>query len=192
MKKTYRRVFVWAILVATAAIPEATLASPPDSATAHYAFIGTWDGTATLFRPRDTTRDVRIEAVHAICDTILKGTYVRGAAIWTREDGRARELNVYWNYDETTGQYPILFLYDDWPGKVTYPLDYDPDRREFTGVDTFTTPQGVAAKERVSWIISEDGNEITGTEHNHFATDPDDYWPLFFKFTWKRVAREPK
>ena len=171
-----------------ASVPFSSNAAPPDSGTAHLQFVGSWEGTSTLYRPRDTTRDIRVETVRAVCDSILKGTYVRCQSRWTREDGRYRDLNIYWNYNALDSLYDILFLYDDWPGKVNYPLTYDAENREFTGVDTFTTPKGVAARERVSWTISADGNTIVGTEHNHFATDPPDYWPMSFKFIWHRVA----
>ncbi len=155
----------------------------------HLAFFtGEWEGTGRAYYPREKDRSPRDETVSAGCRPILRGTYMECRMVWTQRDGRSRELIAYWNYNRDRQAYEILFLYDDWGGKVNYPLDFDPIRREFTGSDTFRV-KGIAAKEKVKWRISPDGNEIQGVEYNHLETDPEGYWPLTFEFVWRRKRR---
>ena len=150
------------------------------------AFIGEWEGDATAYFPRDKDRKNRKEKVVVSGKKILNGNYIECNANWTQSNGENRELNIYLNYDKKKSLIDILFLYDDWPGKVNYPLGYDEKSRTLTGVDTFTTSKGVKGKERVEWWISEDHSIIVGREYNHYETDAEDYWPMSFEFEWKR------
>ncbi len=151
-------------------------------------FVGKWEGKATAFFPRDDDRPNRTEEVTVECRKLLKDTYIECSSVWTQPNGDYRELMTYWNYDRRSDKYEILFLYDNWPGKVNYQLEYDPETRTFTGHDTFTASGGVAAKEKVEWHISEDGNTITSTEFNQYETDPEDYWAKSFEFVWKCIT----
>ena len=150
------------------------------------AFVGNWEGEATAYFPRDKEKKNRKEKVFVTGKTILGGSYVECNTNWTQSSGENRELNIYLNYDKKKNLVDILFLYDDWPGKVTYPLGYDEKSRSLTGVDTFTTSKGVKGKERVEWWISEDHSIIVGREYNHYETDPEDYWPMSFEFEWRK------
>jgi Protein of unknown function (DUF1579) len=150
------------------------------------AFVGEWSGEATAYFPRDKEKKNRKEKVEITGKTILGGSYIECNSNWTQSGGENRELNIYLNYDNKKAAINILFLYDDWPGKVTYPLGYDDKSRTLTGVDTFTTSKGVKGKERVEWWISEDHSIIVGREYNHYETDPEDYWPMSFEFEWRK------
>ena len=161
----------------------------PDSAAAGEwlaTLIGEWEGTATAYFPRDTGRSPRVERVTASCEWALGKAYVECRSVWTTDEGSVRRLITYFNYNHRSGEFDILFLYDNWPGKVNYPLAFDPEQRTISGRDTFTGPGGVDAEERVSWRIADDGNTISGLEHNHFASDSDGYWPKTFEFEWRR------
>lgn len=149
-------------------------------------FKGEWEGTAILYYPRNSAREPREESVTVTCKSILKGTYIHMHSIWTQKDGQVRELHTFWNYKPEKKNYEIMFLYDDWPNKVISALNYNESLMLFTGEAEFVTAKGIPAKERVEWHISPDGNEITGLEYNHHQTEPDDYWPMSFKFIWKR------
>jgi len=149
-------------------------------------FVGEWQGTATLYYPRSAGKSERKETISVICDTVLKGTYIECNSIWKQTNGNTRELITYWNYDARTDSFQILYLYDNWPGKVNYPLSFDSSKRMFVGHDTFIARGGIPAQERVEWFISEDGNEIRCNEHNHCQTDPEGYWAKSFEFIWKR------
>ncbi len=144
-------------------------------------FVGKWEGKATLFSPRGTNK-LRIESVTFTCIKVLKETYVQCKSTWTNIDRKTRDLITFWNYDKQNDQYEILYIYDNWPGKVNYPLKYDSGKRLLTGSDTFKGPDGVAAKEKVEWSISKNGNEIVSREYNHYETDPDSTWQLSFEF----------
>jgi hypothetical protein len=149
-------------------------------------FEGEWEGNATAYFPRDKNRENREEVVKAECKKILKDTYIQCSTSWTRTDGRTRTLMIFLNYDNENKNHEILFIYDNWPGKVKYKLYYNEEERKFTGSDTFTAPGGIAAEERVEWFISTDGSEIRCIEYNHYVTDADGYWPKTFEFIWRR------
>lgn len=148
---------------------------------------GNWEGTATAYFEREEEREPRFEEVSVNCETVLKDTYAKCYSVWTTPQGISRELLIFWNYDVRSENYEILFLYDNWPGKVNYKLDFDEEKKLLNGYDTFTASGGVAAEEKVTWQISQDGNEIRSTEYNHYETDPDDYWAKSFEFVWRRV-----
>ena len=150
-------------------------------------FVGEWKGKATAYYERDKDREPRIETVKINATKILKNTYVKMESVWTTPDGNTRELLVFFNYNRRTDKFDILFLYDNWPGKVNYPVEYNPDTRMFSGYDTFTASGGVAAEEKVTWEISEDGNEIRSVEYNHYETDPKDYWAKSFEYVLKKI-----
>jgi len=149
-------------------------------------FVGEWEGNATLYYPRSEGKTERKETISVICDTVLKGTYIECNSIWKQTNGNTRELITYWNYDAWIDSFQILYLYDNWPGKVNYPLSLDSSKRMFVGYDTFIARGGIPAEERVEWFISEDGNEIWSNEYNHYQTDPEGYWAKSFEFVWKR------
>lgn len=149
-------------------------------------FKGSWKGTATAFYPRSQDKPNRVESVVVEARKILRENYIECFSIWTQPSGEYRELMTYWNYDARSDKYEVLFLYDNWPGKVNYQLSYDEETKTFTGSDTFTTSEGVSAKEKVEWKVSMDGNTIWGVEYNHFETDPDDYWAKSFEYVWQR------
>ena len=153
-------------------------------------FAGEWAGEATAYFPRREDRDDRHEDVELHCEQVLKNTYVQCRSSWTTTDGRTRELLVFWNFDEESDRYQILYLYDNWPGKVNYELAYDAATRTLKGSDTFEGPGGVAAKERVEWTFAEDGQEIRSTEFNRYATDPEGYWAKSFEFVLRRVVHD--
>ncbi len=149
--------------------------------------IGEWEGTATQYQPRDKSRGHRVETVKVTCTQALKGTYIECSSTWTQSTGESRELRTFFNYDRRSRNYDILYLYDDWPGKVNYQLIYDPSTKKFEGRDFFTSSGGVPAEEKVEWMISEDGQTITSKESNHYKTDKEGYWPTTFEFTWKKI-----
>jgi hypothetical protein len=151
-------------------------------------FLGKWEGTATAFFPRDPERQPRRESVTAECTHALKDTYVRCRTTWVSEAGDSRELLIFWNHNSRENNVQVLYLYDNWPGKVNYPLEWDPETRTITGADTFTAADNVAAEERVRWQFAADGTEISSIEENHYSTDPEDYWARSFEFTWQRIG----
>ena len=157
-----------------------------DPASVLNSFVGKWSGNATAYYPRDSTKKTRYETIEAIGRKILKDTYVEMQSTWTQENGESRELFILWNYHIKKDSFQILFLYDNWPGRVDYPLSYDPISRTLKGYDTFIARGGISAEEKVEWQISEDGKEIRGTEYNHLATDPEDYWPKTFEYILRR------
>ena len=149
-------------------------------------FIGKWNGRGTAFYPRVKDRLDREETVTATGTKVLGGNYIQCSVKWTRKDGQSSELLIFFNFNVNINRYQVLFLYDDKGEIVYYPLTYYPKERVFKGENKFTTSNGVAAERRIEWWISEDGNEIRGREFNHFATDPENYWPRNFEFVWKR------
>lgn len=150
------------------------------------AFIGEWEGTATAWYPREDGRPPREETVRVTCRPVLNGTYVECHSVWTTGTGTSRELLTFWNYDQEVDSVNILFLYDNWAGKVLYPLSFDPESRELRGYDTFTASGNIPAEERVSWHLSGDLDTIQGTAFIHYQTDPEDYRPQSFRFVLKR------
>ena len=163
-----------------------------DSSSTHLAVLdvleGEWEGTATAYFPRSKDRPPREETVTVVSRKVLKNTYIQFHSKWTQPTGETRELFTFWTYSSEKKNYEIMFLYDDWPDKVIIPLSYNESLKLFTGFTDFVTPKGIPAKERVEWHISADGNEITGLEFNNYQTDPEDYWPMTFKFVWRRKA----
>lgn len=151
-----------------------------------HAFVGQWTGTAIAYYPRDSSRENRHEKINAEGKKILKGSYVALSSTWTQEDGSVRELLELLNYHVRKDSFQVLYLYDNWPGRVDYALSYDPDTRTFEGYDTFIARGGIPAEERVKWVISEDGKEIQGTENNHLTSDPEGYWPITFEYVLRR------
>ncbi|MEO9966771.1 MAG: hypothetical protein ABJF11_13320 [Reichenbachiella sp.] len=149
-------------------------------------FEGRWQGTATAYFPRDKSLENRNETIEAVGEKVLKDSYVELRSTWTQANGDYRSLITFWNYHIKKDSFQILYLYDNWPGRVDYALDYDSATRTFKGYDTFVAKGGIQAEEKVEWVISEDGNEIKSTEYNHLATDPDDYWPVTFEFVLRR------
>ncbi len=176
------------ILISTGFVFAGGSESKADPAAILDVFVGEWQGTATAWFPRLDDREPRRESVEATCSKTLKGTYAEFRSTWTQPDGKSRDLIIFWNYDARRDSFQILFLYDNWPGKVQYALHYDSLKRLFKGYDTFTGRDGVPAQERVEWRISEDGNTIYGREFNHYQTDPEGYWPQTFEFVWQRKA----
>ena len=79
-------------------------------------------------------------------------------------------------------------MYDNYPRHVSYPLRYDSEKGVYLGASTFTQADGITGEERVEWLFSEDGSQITSKEFNHLSSDPDGYWAHYFKFVWRRVA----
>lgn len=147
--------------------------------------IGDWAGEALHFYPREPGRLQRKEESRAECKYILRETYVQCDTVWTSEDGPERRLRLHFN--AMGSAYQVLFLYDNWPHHVAYPLTYDLDRRVFRGSSSFQNSDGTEGFERVEWNVSEDEREVVVQEYNHFATDPEDYWARYFKFTWRRI-----
>lgn len=152
-----------------------------------HTFVGEWKGSATAYYPRDSTRNNRIEKINAEGKKMLKDTYVEISSTWTQEDGSSRELLEFLNYHVRKDSFQILYLYDNWPGRVDYPMSYDQETGTFNGYDTFIARGGIPAEEKVEMVISEDGNEIRGTEYNHLSTDPEGYWPKTFEYVLKRI-----
>lgn len=150
-------------------------------------FQGQWEGEATAYFPRDAQKPNRIESIKAEGKIILKNSYVELYSTWTQPNGEFRELLTLWNYHIKKDSFQILYLYDNWPGRVDYPLGFDSLTLTFNGYDTFIANGGIAAEEKVEWIISEDGKEIRSTEYNHLYTDPKDYWPKTFEFILRRI-----
>lgn len=146
-------------------------------------FIGDWEGEAVAYNPLQPERGERREDISAICRPVLSESYVQCDARWSAESGTSRELLIFWNALAEVGRYEILYLYDNWPGKVQYPLDFDSDTRTLTGYSQFEAGDRTA-EERVRWIFSEDGNVISSEEHVRYEGDPD--WLLSFEFTWRR------
>lgn len=184
----YRRRLTVCFILAIAVSTASAQTGSSDSLTAQQLlnlFIGKWEGTATALYPREMERPLREEQVEVECRPVLGGTYIECRSTWTTGDGASRELLTFWNYDQAADSVNILFLYDNWPGKVRYALSYDPNKREIVGYDTFTAG-GIPAEERVVWSFSGSGDEITGTEFNHYSTDPEGYWPQTFRFVWKK------
>ncbi|MDW3209897.1 MAG: hypothetical protein R8N23_08525 [Reichenbachiella sp.] len=149
-------------------------------------FVGEWTGQATAYFPRDSSKTTRLESIQAVGKKILKDTYVEIKSSWTQEDGSTRELLELLNYPVRKDSFQVLYLYDNWPGRVDYPLSYNEETRTFKGYDTFIARGGIPAEEKVEWVISKDGNEIRGTEYNHLSTDPDGYWPKTFEYVLRR------
>ncbi|WP_420580917.1 hypothetical protein [Reichenbachiella sp.] len=152
-----------------------------------HTFIGEWTGNATAYFPRDSSRATRFETIQAVGKKILKGTYVEISSTWKQKNGSTRELLELLNYHVRKDSFQVLYLYDNWPGRVDYPLSFDKETRTFKGYDTFIARGGVPAEEKVEWVISEDGNEIRGTEYNHLSTDPEGYWPKTFEYVLRRI-----
>jgi hypothetical protein len=175
--------FILSLLFPTAGFSRDSLSSHPRVLD---VFIGEWEGTAILYYPRNPAREPREEAVTVKCQSVLKGTYIHMHSTWTQKDGQSRELYTFWSYNPENKDYEIMFLYDDEHNKVSSALQYDDSQRLFSGTSPYTTARGIPATEKVEWHISADGNEITGLEYNNHQTDPPDFWPLVFKFVWKR------
>jgi len=183
---TIRRALCWTALIVGASVWTPAFAA--DSTTLMDKYVGRWEGTGTLYYPRDTSRAPRIEHVVASFERVLKGTYVEGNTSWTRTtDGRVRDLKIFFNYDDEQKAYQVLFLYDNWGGIVRYPLTVDTASWLLKGQDTFSAPDGTPAEEHVEWWFSDDGQEIGCREYNHYGSDPEGFWPLNFEFVWKRV-----
>lgn len=151
-----------------------------------HTFIGEWTGDATAYYPRDSSRTTRFETIQAVGKKMLKETYVELSSTWTQKDGSTRELLQLLNYHVRKDSFQVLYLYDNWPGRVDYPLSYNEETRTFKGYDTFMARGGIPAEEKVEWVISEAGDEIRGTEYNHLATDPEGYWPKTFEYVLRR------
>ncbi|WP_422359582.1 hypothetical protein [Reichenbachiella sp.] len=151
-----------------------------------HAFVGEWTGEATAYYPRDTSKESRFESIRAVGKKMLKETYVEIQSTWTQADGTSRELLELVNYHVRKDSFQVLYLYDNWPGRVDYPLSYNEETRTFNGYDTFIARGGIPAEEKVEWILSEDGLEIRGTEYNRLSTDPDGYWPKTFEYVLRR------
>lgn len=149
-------------------------------------FVGQWSGEATAYFPRDSTKANRHETIRATGKKMLKDSYIEISSIWTQPDGTHRQLLEFINYHVRKDSFQVLYLYDNWPGRVDYPLSYDPDSKTFEGYDTFMARGGVPAEEKVVWKVAKDGSEIRGTEYNHLATDPDDFWPKTFEYVLRR------
>lgn len=150
------------------------------------SFEGNWTGSAIAYFPRDKERPNRTETIVASGQKTLKGSYIQLNSTWTQPNGDYRTLLTFWNYHVRKDSFQILYLYDNWPGRVDYALSYDSANRTFKGYDTFMARGNVPAEEKVEWIISEDGNEIRSIEYNHLATDPEGYWPKTFEFVLRR------
>lgn len=151
-----------------------------------HQFEGRWQGKATAYFPRDQGKANRIETVRATGKKVLKDTYVELSSTWTQPNGEYRTLLTFWNYHSRNDSFQILYLYDNWPGRVDYKLSYDTLTRTFSGSDTFIAKGGIQAEEKVEWVISADGKEIRSIEYNHLATDQEDYWPKTFEFVLRR------
>ncbi|MBT8061506.1 MAG: DUF1579 family protein, partial [Gammaproteobacteria bacterium] len=106
-------------------------------------FVGRWQGTATAYFPRQPERESRHEQVQASCEKALEGTYVECRSIWTDTNGATRELRMFWNFHAREDRFEILYLYDNWPGKVQYKIEYNADTGTLTGRDSFQGPGGV-------------------------------------------------
>lgn len=152
-----------------------------------HTFAGEWTGDAWAYYPRDSSRENRYETIEAIGEKMLKETYVELRSTWKQKDGSSRELLEFLNYHVRKDSFQILYLYDNWPGRVDYPMSYDQETRTFKGYDTFIARGGVPAEEKVEMVISENGNEIRGTEYNHLSTDPAGYWPKTFEYVLRRT-----
>lgn len=148
-------------------------------------FIGEWKGEAVHYYPRDVSRETRTESVSAICDYILNQTYIKCETVWTTEGGKERKFLLHLNALEDT--YQLLFMYDNWPRHVSYPLQYIAEKGIYMGESSFVGGDGIVGEERVEWLISEDKSEIVSKEYNHLSSDKEGYWAHYFKFRWKRV-----
>lgn len=148
--------------------------------------IGNWEGEAEHYYPREPGKPGRVEKSRAKCRYILQKAYILCKTVWTRGDGQERRFHLHFNALDSA--YQVLFLYDGWPRHVAYPLTLNANRDVFLGSSEFENSDGTEGSERVEWSISNDQNEITVREFNHLATDPEDYWAHYFKFTWRRVG----
>lgn len=149
--------------------------------------IGNWEGVAKRYNPRDSIQKIEIESIHASCKAILDSTYIECTTVWKSNNGSKRNLNIYFNYNSRQDLYDILFLYDNWPGKVNYPLKYSEADNTFKGRDDFIAKGGIQAEEKVSWQILDNGNRIISIENNHFNNEEENYWPKVFEFEWNRI-----
>ncbi len=174
------KVFLFTILLPLTLVGQSTLGRLAP-------LVGVWEGTATAYYPREKGKEPRIETVQAECKRALKGTYVECLSTWTSQAGNNRELRTFFNFDKRQNFYDILYLYDNWPGKVNYALYFDQKTKTFSGQDYFMAEGNTPAEEKVTWQISEDGKTVTSIEYNHYENEKPDYWPKTFEFTWKKV-----
>lgn len=148
---------------------------------------GKWVGKSETYYPRDSSKEKRIEEVQVECQYILKATYMECKSKWTDQNENTRDLRIYFTYNSREKHHDILFLYDNWPGKVNYPLYYDSLKNKFTGSDNFISSGNIKAMEKVEWFLDEKENKIISREYNHFENESDTFWPKTFEFTWQKV-----
>ena len=185
----YRKLTATLPLLLTLFTPSLSLADELEKSIADLDFlIGDWRGEAVLSYPREDGRDPRRENVEASCAYILNNTYIQCDTAWTREDGATRTFRLHFNYNALDEGYQTLFVYDNWPRHVSYLLHYDDNKGAYVGRSEFEDDDGVAGEERVIWRVAADGSEIQSEEYNHLETDPDDYWPRYFEFVWRKAS----
>ena len=150
-------------------------------------FIGEWKGRSTFLFPRDEGRASAHEDVTAVCQYVLKETYIQCDTAWTRADGRTRTFRIHFNYNGEEGGYQTLFIYDNWPGISNYVLRHDVDAGEYVGFTEYENNDGVIVDERIVWRISPDENEVRSEEYHHAPSDPEGAWVQTFEFVWRRA-----
>lgn len=149
--------------------------------------IGEWEGRSTFLYPRDEGRAPAHEDVAAVCQYILKETYIQCDTAWTRADGRTRTFRIHFNYNGEEGGYQTLFIYDNWPGISNYVLRYDDDAEAYVGFTEYENNDGVTVDERIVWRVSRDSNEVISQEFHHAPSDPEGAWVQTFEFVWRRT-----
>lgn len=149
--------------------------------------IGAWEGQTTFFFPRDNDREPAHEEADRTCQYILANNYIQCDSTMTRSDGRSRSLRSHFNYDPEETAYQALYIYDNWAGHVTYHIRRGEEANTYVAFMDYTTPEGVAADERIEWRLSEDGRKWRVSEFHHLPTDPDGYWAKNFEVDLRRA-----
>ena len=149
--------------------------------------IGDWTGQSTFTYPREAGRTKSHEDVRAHCAHILKNTYIQCDTWWTNSEGRTRIFRLHFNYSKLDNAYQTLFVYDNWPRHVSYFLNYDEARNVYVGESDFEDAEGQGGRERIEWRVSADRRELHSQETNNLDGEPEDYWPKYFEFTWRKA-----
>lgn len=157
--------------------------------------IGVWEGQSTHFFPRREDRAPVSEDVIFDCASVLKGTYVRCSTAWTRRDKKTtRTFLLYVNRVEPDGSLQVLYIYDNWPDHVSYPLRPDSvmqqttRERVFHGELATTDAEGRRVSERITWTFSSNESVLAATEYNHIDGELEEDWKLAFAFKLTRSS----
>lgn len=146
--------------------------------------IGSWTGNAEFRAPTTPRPEPRAEASRTLCQSELRGNFIKCETTFARPNGRSRTIQKFFNYDPDIRRFRVQILNNNWGGLSHYEMDWNDEEKAWVGLIPTTDPQNRPATERVVMRPSADRRQIDHSEA--LRINGTEEWIPTFRWTYKK------